>query len=474
MDFTGFIGSSYVSQSPNADCEDLINLYVQTMESPGAKAPQVLYPAPGFVAFTTLPQSPIREMLTQNNRTFVVAGVGAYEIDAAGVVTFLGTMAQDSNPATISTNGPGGNQVFFTSGNHGYIYNLVTGVFTANVLTGVTFGGFIDGYFVALDAVTSTIKISALEDGTAWDPLDVAQRSTSGDKWVSMLVCRREIWLFGSQLTDVWTDSGDADFPFTPIAFVQHGIMAPFARVAVDSVPHWWSADENGVGVFYRARQYDAERVSTFSVERSVQSFSTIADAVCWGYQEDGHTFALTNFTTGGVTWAFDVATNQWHKRGRWDSAGMTYTAGRPQSHAYAFTKHLVGDRVTGAIYQQTINRCTEADGTAIRRVRRAPLLASEQRWNFFDAFQLDLEVGLGLLSGQGSDPMVMLRWSNNQAKTWSNEHWVTAGALGTYGTRAIWRVLGSARNRVFEVAMTDPIPWRLTAALVTVRPGIN
>jgi len=57
-----------------------------------------------------------------------------------------------------------------------------------------------------------------------------------------------------------------------------------------------------------------------------------------------------------------------------------------------------------------------------------------------------------------GVQPKAMLRWSNDGGSTWSNEHWVSIGEIGKYKNRAIWRRLGWARDRIFEVVVTDPI----------------
>ena len=67
-----------------------------------------------------------------------------------------------------------------------------------------------------------------------------------------------------------------------------------------------------------------------------------------------------------------------------------------------------------------------------------------------------------------GYTPQVMLRWSDDGGHTWSNEHWVSMGRIGTYGTRAIWRRLGMTmklRDRVYEVSGTDPVKIDIVGA---------
>jgi hypothetical protein len=82
-------------------------------------------------------------------------------------------------------------------------------------------------------------------------------------------------------------------------------------------------------------------------------------------------------------------------------------------------------------------------------------------------AFQLDMETGVGLASGQGSDPQVMLRISRDGGHSWGNEHWKSAGKQGKFKHRALWRRLGTGRDFVFEVTITDPISVALISALL-------
>ena len=116
--------------------------------------------------------------------------------------------------------------------------------------------------------------------------------------------------------------------------------------------------------------------------------------------------------------------------------------------------------------------------------MRQTPYVTDEQIWLFFSEFKLDLEVGLGAVTGQqqpdGSagmdnvEPQLMLQWSNDSGQTWSEEHTMSAGRLGYYKWRAIWRRLGRGRQRIWRVSMTDAIPWRLLNAYVQVEKGVS
>lgn len=107
-----------------------------------------------------------------------------------------------------------------------------------------------------------------------------------------------------------------------------------------------------------------------------------------------------------------------------------------------------------------------------MRRLRRSPHLSADGLWAFYQRFQLDLEAGVGLIDGQGEDPQLMLRWSDDGGHTWSDEHWTTAGRLGAYAQRAIWRRLGRSRDRIFEVTISDPVKVAWIGAWLDVESG--
>lgn len=109
-----------------------------------------------------------------------------------------------------------------------------------------------------------------------------------------------------------------------------------------------------------------------------------------------------------------------------------------------------------------------------IRRLRRTPHVYSGLDWLYYELLEIDIESGVGLRAGQGVDPQLMLRWSDDGGHTWSKEHWVSAGKVGKYQTRAIWRRLGRSRDRVFEVSMSDPVKWVITGARLDVKKGTS
>ncbi len=487
--YPGFIGPSYVSQSPISDCEDLINWYVEVMESEGAKNRMALYPTPGLSEVASSSLSPVRAMFAQNGRCFVVIGYGFFELESNWVLTQRGTITADTNPATICSSGVAGNELFITSGGSGYIYDLTADTLSSAIAgLSVSMGAYLDGYFIALDTTNQRVRISAYLDGTTWDATQYRVRSLAGDNWVSMTVVHREIWLFGNQTYEIWYNAGTSPFPFAPIqgqAYNQ-GNYAPYSMSQVGESVAWLSANSQGQGVVMLSDQYAPRRISNHAVEFSIQAFARagtdVTDATAFTYQEDGHIFYCLSFDTANITWAYDHTASTmlgypvWHKRGTWATDALAhparFDAWAPKFYCNAFGYNLVGDRSSGTVYKMGINLYSDRDSLAIRRVRRAPHVNQDKRVLVYSEFELDLETGVGLSSGQGSDPTVMMRYSDDGGRSWSNEMWASAGAIGVYSTRVQFTQLGSARDRVFEVAVSDPVPWRITNAYLRHRIG--
>jgi len=170
--FASFVGPSYTAASPIADAERCVNWYPERVDGHASGQSAVYYrPRPGHRVFTELRDSPVRGMLALNGRLFVVAGANFFEVLSNGGSRQWGTVVNSPAPATLSSNGDGGQQVFVVSGGSGYIFNLTTNFFDPIDPTLTAFpaiavmGAFCDGYFLVLEAHSGKFYISTLEDG---------------------------------------------------------------------------------------------------------------------------------------------------------------------------------------------------------------------------------------------------------------------------------------------------------------------
>jgi hypothetical protein len=470
---TPILGSSYVTRSPNAADSRMVNLFPEVIPE-GGKEAAWLQRAPGLRLLVNLGVGPVRGLWTFGDYGYAVSANQLFQIDSNWNATLKGTISGTSQ-VTMTDNGT---QLFIAADQYGYVFDSGTNVLTQLTapFAGAVGCGFLDGWFV-FNQPDSQIFWVMDSTGTTIDPLYFASAEGSPDNLVTLIVDHREIWLFGTNSVEVWYDAGLPDFPMARIqgAFNEIGCIAAYSVAKLDNGLFWLGADARGNGIVYRSKGYSGERVSTHAVEWQIQQYPTLADAVAYTYQQDGHSFYVLNFPTADTTWVYDVATGAWHERAGWDLGQFTRHRGNCQMN---FNNEIViGDYRSGQIYAYDLNIYDEAGSIQkwLRSWRALPTGQNDLNRTTQHSLQLDCQTGVGLDGDvQGTNPQVMLRWSDDGGHTWSNEHWKSMGQIGRTGFRTIWRRLGMTlklRDRVYEVSGTDPVKIAIMGAELHASP---
>ena len=268
-----------------------------------------------------------------------------------------GSVNNNAFPATISSNGSNGQQLFITSAGINWVFDLEDDSFTLvdadNPPTPTRMSVFSDGYFIALKANTNQFNISAaLRRADVGSAGRVPGQSTVADQVVALVETHRDLWLLGSQTSSVWSNTGD-EIVYQPVPGVKidQGCAAAFSAVRIDNAIMWLGASEAGDRVVWRADGYTPRRVSTHAVEYALAQAPRVDDAIAWAYQQEGHLFyvlyvpGLADVREWGTTWVYDVATDAWHERAWWDSTFLQWQPHLGRCHAFGFGRHLVGAR---------------------------------------------------------------------------------------------------------------------------------
>jgi hypothetical protein len=477
---TPILGSSYVARSINAADNRMVNLFPEIVPE-GGKEPGFLNRAPGLKFQQTIGTGPIRALWahqTNGSDFYVVSGTQFYKVTGlTATPTLLGTVT-GTGPVSIADNGT---QIFLACNPDGFIYNEVTNVFaqiTDPDFTGAVTVAYLDGYFVFNEPDSQKVWVTQLLDGTSVDPLDFASAEGSPDGLVGVIVDHREAWLFGTDSVEVWYDAGAADFPLQRIqgAFNEIGCVAAFSIAKLDNGLFWLGTDARGQGIVYRANGYTGVRVSTHAIEYAIAQYGNISDAVAYTYQQEGHAFYVLTFPTGNATWVYDVSTQAWHERAGWNTALGEFTRHRSNCQCNFGGNTVVGDYENGNIYTLDLEVYADNGGIQkwLRSWRALPTGANNLKRTAQHSLQLDCESGTGLVTGQGSDPEIMLRFSDDGGHTWSNEHLSKMGKIGEYYRRVFWRRLGMTlklRDRVYEISMTDPVKTAIMGAELLISP---
>lgn len=476
MRFPGFIGPSYTLQSVNVDCQNCVNLFPEINALGTGKEREVaaLVPTPGLRLLATLPKVRTRgTWRASNGQIFWVNEDKLYRIESDFTYTELGTLLSDTGRVSIADNG---NDVVIVDGSYGYHWDIGSNLFSQIVdpdFYPASHVAYLDGYFIFNKVGTQQFFISGLNDVT-FDGTDISTAEGKADNLVGLICNNQHLFLFGSQSTEVFYDSGNPDFPFDRIqgAVMDVGCSAPHSIVEISGSVYWLGGDSTGTGIVYRTQGMQHQRISTPAIEAVIRGLTNdqIADATGHAYQQGGHVFYFLNLPGTKSTWVYDASTGFWHER--------TYTAlwsqerHRSECHVIAHGLNVVGDYENGNIYSLDQDYYTD-NGTAIARLRTSPHFSQNLKFIRYNKFQLDLETGVGTDgTGQGVNPVVLLQWSDDGGHSWSNEHELYAGKIGKFKTRVVYRRLGVSRDRVFRVKITDPVKVVLIGAEMDIEGG--
>lgn len=486
----GFVGASYTTRSIYQDDQECINFYpeIDPTRQPGDRGVVALYPTPGLQTEIEFPiAGEIRGMRALSGLQYAIAVCGRYVYRLAQDLTYtqIGVLNTNAGPVSITDNvmTSQGLTAYLADGSSRYYYIVATNTFAE--LPGV------DGDWIGANVVdTIDNYIAYNEPGTQnWAVTDLGSpfsttllygsKDGSPDSLVTLIADHRQVYLLGEVTTEVWTDVGSVipniiTFPFQRVSGTssQNGCGARFSVARFAETFMFLARDTLGTATIGMMKGYEYQRVSTHAVENSLVGYD-VSDARAWSFQIEGHEFYVISFPQIDLTWVYDLTTAQWFKWLWWDTNTAVYKRHRAQCGIAFANKNLVGDYENGRIYSLDFDKYTDADNP-IRRLRRAPHITTDLQRQYFEEFQIQFQPGVGLALGLGEDPQAMLRWSNDGGSTWSNEHWVSIGREGNYTNRAIWRRLGWARDRIFEVVITDPVKAVIVSANLKASAGDN
>jgi hypothetical protein len=480
-----FIGGAYTPRSTNIANDQLINLYPETTRVAGAAKAGSLIGTPGLLkdnglsvaALTsgcdgmfTLPQT------RSINPELFAALDGSLYINGALIGAIGGSPG--GGLVSFATNGAAGDQLAICSVGKLFIYTISTGMLSGSISLPLTNGanrvGFLDGYFLLLEAGTGTIWYSAINDGTSWNALDFFTRSHTPDLVVDFVMVDSRIWTFGTTNIELFYDSGDPDNPFTPYpgSVMPYGLLCLGAIAVLQNSIVWLATQSSGALCIMAAQLGAAPRViSTPAIDRvlaaSALSFFSAVDTMA--YRMEGHSFVLFTLPEGD-TWGVDLEEpgTPWHQRA--STTGLTRW--RARSCAYVDSigglsrnKIYVGDYANGNVYQLDLGTYTD-NGTAILRRRRAPYLSATNQWLFIDALELGLESGVGNVASPA--PQVTLQLSRDSGHTFDDPVTTPMGAAAEYNAVASWLLLGRARadRLVIDISHSEPVKTVWTPGL--------
>jgi hypothetical protein len=455
------VGPSAWLQDFKTAAQRSVNLYPMLVESPNEDSQMVLESAPGLSLVHDFGAT-VYGLHAVDDRLFAVAGTTLYEVSTADTVVSRGTVAGGS---TVSM-ADGVGQLAIVNGPQLSVFSLSTATIT-NVTAAGWLGSdvvdFLDGYMIFSEPGEDLFYISAIDDATTLDTLDFSSADTQPDDIVSLIVNRRELYLFGTKSTEVWINSGDPDFPLaryqgTPIDV---GIVGARAVCRAAGSLFWIGKTTTGGPYCYTLEGYQPRRASTQTVEQQLLKSTDIASTRVWSYQDAGGEFVCVNAPGLETTWVYDLSTKLWHERGElsggdWAPSRIVHAASRNGTHYVAGGTKL---------YKMSRDYHSLA-GDALVRERTFPHLVGPS----FDSVpyrSLELRCTTGEETAPGA---ITLESSNDGGRTWFSPLQRSLGNTGARTQRVRWLGLGTCPaggSRVFRLRSSSAVPLTLQGVVI-------
>ena len=150
------------------------------------------------------------------------------------------------------------------------------------------------------------------------------------------------------------------------------------------------------------------------------------------------------------------IANNKWNVRGI----------------QYAYGKMLCAIPDVGVTYLDP-DTYTENGDSILKEFTTLPVNSNGQTL-FAREMELTMESGIGLTTGQGSDPTVMMDYTDNN-KHFGNDRNRSIGKKGDFRARAVWRRMGRIPYfRTLRFRVTDPVKTVILKLTMDIAGGVD
>lgn len=444
--------STYRLPSPKASSARLLNVFSEQAPKDGAKGPIILRRAPGIRSWVEVGDGPIRGMTVLGGTLYALSGSELWSIDRLGNTSQVTGSIPGAERVSISNNGANlvavrrfDNTAYQSDGST--IAQITDSTFTG---WGAGDVDFLDGYLVFRRPGTAQFFNTGL-NALTFDALDIATAEGAPDLLVGLLVDHRELFLAGEATCEIWYNAALATgspFSRSPQGLLEIGAAAGASLGKQDNSIFWLAND-----LTYRKLDgLTPRRVSNYGIEGVVQRLSKVDDCFSLAYDMEGHEQIAFTFPSAGRTVVFDASTAQWHER---ESLG--YSRWRPNAIVSAYGLQVVGDSESGKV--GILDPDTHEEwGDPQRTWWTYQSIYAEHQRASHQRFELVVNAGHGVATGQGADPLATLKVSDDGGETWRTRPTRSLGKIGEYGKRVQWWNLGSSRDRVYGVEVTDPV----------------
>lgn len=469
------IGPSYTNRSLPLSAQ--VSKGIIPEINPEARNIVSLHAFPGLKVFSSLVGNG-RGTHVMADLLYVVYGSVLSSVDSAGVATSRGTI----DGQTICDFADNGTQLIITTGTTAYMYTVETEVLaeiTDPNLTNPTTVGYLNAQFIldnnAPDSVrgefVTTQLLTALTPENFVQPLDFAVANAHPDDISSIKIYNGAVMFFGPDGIEPWFNSGVGSPPFDPIqtAFRPYGLISSDAIDITDEFIYF--IDDQRIP--RRLFGLQVNNIGNPALAFEWGKYVRVDDAVGFAYIIDQRNYFQINFPTANRSWLYHEQSNSWYQL----SFGTDDQRHRGQSHEFVYGKNIIQDYSNGQLYELDFETFTD-NGQVIQRRRTTAVIHGglygfPGKEIFFDKVEFVVQTGVGVATGQGENPRLMIRSSDDGGRSWTAEEWHSLGEGGAYQTMVQLDQQGSAFARVYELTYSEPTEFALIDAQAEISIGL-
>ena len=460
-------GGSYQSQSKPLSSQQTVNFYPKS--TPLAKEKFVLFSFPGLklLGEPTGLLGIDRGLHRMAESLYQVKGQTLYIIDKLGAHTTLGAIL--GTDRCIMAND--GVSLFIVSSTGVYQYNSDTSavsLVTDSNIVGAKSVAFINNQFIYTNDLFSVI--SNVGDGSTANGLNVIGEESLPDNMVRDFIFDDIIYRASERSIVAWYNSGVGNPPIEKLQgrIFQVGLAAINSIARTDDAMYWLGDDF----CIYQSSAGAKIKISTDAISNEIQGYSTVTDAIGNTFHIDGISFYTISFPIGGKTFVLNETLGQqgWFEL----SSGISDGNYQGSSFIQCYGKILVADGANGNVYTLDAKTYTN-NGETIKRVRTTDSVNSvafgaQGKFIQMSKAKFIMESGVGLISGQGENPRIMVEYSDDGGYTWKHGSWPRVGRLGERTLQIEFFNLTKFYDRIFRVSTTDPVSYSIFSATIDLR----
>lgn len=459
-----FTGPSYQSRSRPLSSQKTQNFYHQIVEEGSSQ--YVLHSWPGLKSESSVTAGASRGQHTMKGVAYRVVGQTLYSFDSAGAHTTIGTVP---GATRLVMTDDGLNLVMVDPGVSVYIYNGSSIVLVTNAnIIGAIAATFINNQVVYTKP--DFFVVAAVGDPTTANGLDQAGAESQPDDLLHAYAFQQLVYMIGTESNEPYWNSSTGNPPFERMdgQIMEVGMSATHSVANTDEAMYWLGDDY----AVYRASGGIKQRISSVALSHAITGYSMITDAVGSTLTLEGQNFYLLTFPAACKTWCLAEALGDkgWFELSSGTNGGV-YQA--PSAFS-AYGKTWLSDASNGALYSLDIDAYTN-NGNAIQRQRVGGAIDGKMAGApgaevEIDGMKIIMETGVGLISGQGEDPKIVLELSFDGGYTWNQMGWADVGRLGERKVQVQFDFMETFHSAIPRITTTDPVHYTIFGATVNLR----